>query len=394
MTVERRVVMLSRGERLATFAVQALGNGRSLVCLDSPAELADWDRPPIGMVLLDLPRHQRGIVYRQLRQRYRGPVLALLDPDDDGRGLPPDRGPLAILHRPFSGEELSDVLGRLLTPPGEVDASAPTAGTGPPPPAPGPEAPPPPAGPGARPPPPLPGPSGSSVPLAPSAPSGLVVPSGSSGSPGPSGPTPASRVAEHPVQGWAGRWWRWSALARGLRRWEVVVGASALLLLGLSFGAGSGCGSGCVDMAGATEGRSPGALASPDVGPGPRPLPRGSTATQSTVPLGSAGPGTSWPAPGTSVISGLISSLSTGTGSPSLLISSGSATTAGGALLAGTPPTTSSPVSNPPTTSPPTTSPPPTTKPPTTTAPTTTAPTTTAPTTTAPTTTTALARLG
>jgi hypothetical protein len=127
VTVERRVIMLSRGGRLATFALQALGNGTSVACLDSPADLVDWARPSVELVLLDLPRHRRGIAYRQLRQRYRGPVLAFLDPDDDGGGLPPDRGPLAILVRPFSGEDLSDALTELLAPSGELDASTTTA---------------------------------------------------------------------------------------------------------------------------------------------------------------------------------------------------------------------------------------------------------------------------
>jgi DNA-binding response OmpR family regulator len=129
VTVERRVIMLSRGGRLAAFAVQALGNGRSVACLDSPTELADWARPPVDLVLLDLPRHHRGIAYRQLRQRYRGPVLALLDDDDDGAGLPGDRGPLAVLHRPFSGEDLLNALVAVLTPPMSSPVSNPTTTT-------------------------------------------------------------------------------------------------------------------------------------------------------------------------------------------------------------------------------------------------------------------------
>jgi hypothetical protein len=87
--IERRVIMVSRGARLGTLAVQALGLGRPLACLESPADLDDWTSPPVDVVLLDFPRRQRGIVYRQLRQRYRGPVLALLDPGDDGGGCPP-----------------------------------------------------------------------------------------------------------------------------------------------------------------------------------------------------------------------------------------------------------------------------------------------------------------
>src|SRR6266487_6305341 len=103
--VAQRVVVLSRNGRLGTLAVQALGDARSLACFESPIDLADWARPPVGVVLMDFPRRDRGIVYRQLRQRYRGPVLALLDSGDEGGGLPEGRGPLATLQRPFSGEE-------------------------------------------------------------------------------------------------------------------------------------------------------------------------------------------------------------------------------------------------------------------------------------------------
>src|ERR671930_2287566 len=125
--VERRVVVLSRTGRLGTLAAQALGDTRSLACFESPIDLADWARPPVDVVLMDFPRRDRGIVYRQLRQRYRGPVLALLDSGDDSGGLPEGRGPLATLQRPFSGEELSEVLGALIGPSTAPPAVAPPA---------------------------------------------------------------------------------------------------------------------------------------------------------------------------------------------------------------------------------------------------------------------------
>src|SRR6266508_1024802 len=70
-------------------------------------------RPPTRMVVLDYPKTARAVVYRQLRQRYQGPVLALLDPDEDSSGLPTDHGCIGTLHRPFTGEELSASLDEL-----------------------------------------------------------------------------------------------------------------------------------------------------------------------------------------------------------------------------------------------------------------------------------------
>jgi hypothetical protein len=341
VTVERRVIMLSRGGLLGTFAVQALGDGRALACLESPADLDDWAHPPVDVVLLDFPRRHRGIIYRQLRQRYRGPVLALLDPGDDGGGLPSDRGPLAILHRPFSGEELSEVLGELLTP------------------------------------------AGADRPAAAAAPSGQGTNGQGLDRQGPDGHRPLGRpngsvvqlvvsgatldAAEQPP-----RRSRWNALARrGLRRWEVGLGLAAIMLLGLAFGAPSGCRSGCtaVAAAGGAEGGAPSTIAA-IAGPGTvgvQPGPGGSSASSTgsaAVPL---------VPPATSVIGSLISSLGSGSGSPLLV------TTVSAGSIAGLVPPTSSPVSNPPTTRAATTT---TTRPATTRAPTTTKP--PAPTTTAP----------
>src|SRR6266536_31552 len=114
VTVAGRVIVLSRDRRLATIAGGLFDFGEALTCFSSPAELPDWLHPPVDAVVLDFPRRSRGIVYRQLRQRYHGPVLALLDPGEVQSGLPPNRGRLAVLHRPFSGEELSASLGRVV----------------------------------------------------------------------------------------------------------------------------------------------------------------------------------------------------------------------------------------------------------------------------------------
>src|SRR6266545_4929024 len=99
--------MLSRDQGLASIAGQLVGRGQPLTRFSSPADVPDWLRPPTRMVVLDYPKTARAVVYRQLRQRYQGPVLALLDPDEDSSGLPTDHGRIGTLHRPFTGEELS-----------------------------------------------------------------------------------------------------------------------------------------------------------------------------------------------------------------------------------------------------------------------------------------------
>jgi hypothetical protein len=368
VTVQRRVVVLSRGGRLAGFATHTLGNGNghTLACLESPAELADWSRPAVDVVLLDFPRRSRGIVYRQLRQRYRGPVLALLDPGEDG-GLPASQGPLAILNRPFSGGELSAVLDVLLDPPPETAE--------PPPPPPPPEAPPPP--------PPAPAPRKDAPP-----------------------PAPAAAVAPRARRS------RMRRLARrGLRRWEIVAGATALVLLGLSLGGHGGCQSSCVGIggaAGAAERNPTGRQANLGLRLDPGGLTDPQPGSELVVPptLAAPQPATGGRAAASMGVGSLVSHLAAAavappgaTGQP-LLVSPAAGTTGGGSLTTGsappapppagspppprpsggtTPPATKPPATSPPTTSPPATSPPPTVPP--TTAPPVTTPVTQPPTT-------------
>jgi hypothetical protein len=353
VTVERRVVVLSRGGRLGGFAMHVLsdGNGTTFACLESPAELADWKLPPVDVVLLDFPRRNRGIVYRQLRQRYRGPVLALLDPDEDG-GLPAGRGPLAILNRPFSGEELSAVLSVLLAPPVEE-----------------------PAAPSAQ-------PAGEKTEETAVLPAEVVaalagvdaLPAGVDALPDEEG-APAAGVGE--VAGPAAspgrsRWW-WLG-GRRLRRWEIIVGAAGIVLLGISLSVQSGCQSTC---AGAAEGGGPKGPVDPPiaVGPGFADSPNGPDGTASTGAV--SGPGSGGRAAVSSGAGSLVTAAG-GTGSGTfatrpLLVSPASAIATGGGLVVSgpsqppasqPPPTSPPPTSPPPTTAPPPTSPPPTTEPP------------------------------
>jgi hypothetical protein len=108
-----RVIVLSRDRGLATVAGELLDYGQALTRFVSPAELPDWLSQPVAAVVLDFPRRARGIVYRQLRQRYQGPVLALLEPGETSSGLPTDRGRLEVLQRPFQGGQLSSTLATL-----------------------------------------------------------------------------------------------------------------------------------------------------------------------------------------------------------------------------------------------------------------------------------------
>jgi hypothetical protein len=361
VTVQRRVVVLSRGGRLAGFATHTLGNGNghTLACLESPAELADWNRPAVDVVLLDFPRRSRGIVYRQLRQRYGGPVLALLDPGEDG-GLPASRGPLAVLHRPFSGDELFAVLDVLLDPPPETA-----------------EPPPPPPEAAAPEPPPAPVPQDDTPPVAPAA---AVAPG-------------------------AGRWRTRRLVWRGLRRWQLVAGATTLVLLGLSLGGHSGCQPSCAGVtAGAAESHPGERQADPglrlDPGSLTDPQPGSELVVPPTLPQPAAGSG----ATATMGVGSLVSQLAAaavappGTTGQPLGVSPAAGATGGGSLTTGSappasspppspsggtsPPATTPPATKPPATSPPTTSPPVTSSP--TTVPSTTAPPVTEPSTTAP----------
>jgi hypothetical protein len=108
-----RVIMLSRDQGLASIAGKFVGHGQPLTRFSSPTDVPDWLRPPTGAVVLDYPKAARVIVYRQLRQRYLGPVLAVLEPDEESSGLPTDHGRIVTLHRPFTGEELSASLDAL-----------------------------------------------------------------------------------------------------------------------------------------------------------------------------------------------------------------------------------------------------------------------------------------
>jgi hypothetical protein len=107
--VERRVVLLSRDPGLASIADRLLENGDRIAHFRSAAELADWSTPLVAAVVLDSLPQARRLSYKQVRDRYDGPLVMLLDKGERRPDLPPD-GARRFLHRPFKATELSRLL--------------------------------------------------------------------------------------------------------------------------------------------------------------------------------------------------------------------------------------------------------------------------------------------
>src|SRR4029450_12201654 len=63
----------------------------------------------VAAVVLDSQPNARRLSYKQVRERYHGPLVMLLDKDDQRPDLPPD-GARQFLHRPFQVAELSTLL--------------------------------------------------------------------------------------------------------------------------------------------------------------------------------------------------------------------------------------------------------------------------------------------
>jgi hypothetical protein len=108
--LERRVVLLSRDPGLALIAGRLLGNGDRIAHYRSAAELTDWSTPVVAAVVLDSQPQARRLSYKQVRDRYDGPLVMLLDQGERRPDLPPD-GARQFLHRPFQAAELSRLLG-------------------------------------------------------------------------------------------------------------------------------------------------------------------------------------------------------------------------------------------------------------------------------------------
>jgi hypothetical protein len=106
VVVERRVVLLSRDPGLASITGRLLSNGDRIAHYRSAAELTNWSSPLVAAVVLDSQPQARRLAYKQVRDRFDGPLVMLLDKGERRPDLPPD-GARQFLHRPFKAADLS-----------------------------------------------------------------------------------------------------------------------------------------------------------------------------------------------------------------------------------------------------------------------------------------------
>jgi hypothetical protein len=110
VVVARRVVLLSRDPGLASITGRLLANGDRIAHYRSATELSDWSSPAVAAVVLDSQPQARRLSYKQVRDRYDGPLVMLLDKGERRPDLPPD-GARHFVHRPFKAADLSKLLG-------------------------------------------------------------------------------------------------------------------------------------------------------------------------------------------------------------------------------------------------------------------------------------------
>ena len=103
-------MLLSRDPGLASITGRLLSNGDRIAHFRSAAELSNWSTPAVAAVVLDSQPQARRLSYKQVRDRYDGPLVMLLDEGERRPDLPPD-GARHFLHRPFKAAELSKLLG-------------------------------------------------------------------------------------------------------------------------------------------------------------------------------------------------------------------------------------------------------------------------------------------
>ena len=346
MVVERRVVLLSRDAGLASTVGRLLSNGDHIAHFNSAAELTDWSTPEVAAVVLDSRPNARRLSYKQVRDRYDGPLVMLLDKGERQPDLPPD-GARRFLHRPFQVADLSNLLDSPVPELGSLEAA--------------------------------------------------IIAAWSRHATAEQAPPPPPRDPSYRVNTWR------PSLRRRARAWAATVVALIGLLLAFSLSdQGGSCAPTCTKfggvIAGAAENDTP-------LTPTPTPAagsagggsqggqPPGSSAASSQPPTPTGGAGF----PVVTGVGGLIQSINPIT-SDDTTPPSGPEPVPGVPAPPGvtpppatnpppgtTPPTTGPPTTAPPTTAPPTTAPP-TTAPPTTAPPTTEPPTTEPPTTAPPTT--------
>jgi hypothetical protein len=106
--VSQRVTLLCRGVRLGVDLLAVLIEERAVNVISAPVELARGG-PPADVVVVDVPAEDRRAVCEEVRHYYRGPLVVLLYPEDNGHDLPRDRR-RTLLTRPFSMRELAAAL--------------------------------------------------------------------------------------------------------------------------------------------------------------------------------------------------------------------------------------------------------------------------------------------
>jgi hypothetical protein len=310
-----------------------VSNGDRIARYESAASLAECSTPQVAVVILDSQPHGRRLSYKQVRDRYGGPLIMLLDKGERWPDLPPD-GARRYLHRPFEVAELSRLLNTPVPELGSLEAAIIAAWSR----------------------------------------HATVEP------PVPVRPRPSTQIPS----------WRPSPRRRA-RVWAATVVALMGLLLVLGLSNRGSCAPGCTQLggpvAGAAESRTP-LTSTPATGSagggggGARPPGSSAASSEPPTPVGATG------FPVVTGIGGLIQSINPITGDDTTP-PSGPEPVPGVPAPSGVsqPPASNPPGTSPPTTDPPTTAPPdtapPTTAPPTT-APPTTAPPTTEPPTTAP----------
>jgi hypothetical protein len=346
VVVERQVVLLSRNAGLALTMRALVSNGDRIAHYESAAALAQCPTPQVAAVILDSQPNARRLGYKQVRERYGGPLIMLLDKGERRPDLPPD-GARRYLHRPFEVAELSRLLSTPVPELGSLEAAIVAAWSR----------------------------HATAEPAA-----------------APVRPAPSAQTAA----------WRPSRPRRA-RVWAATIVALMGLLLVLGLSDRGSCAPGCTQFGGGVAGAaetpipltSTPAPGSAGGGAGARPPGSSAASSEPPAPVGAAG------FPVVTGIGGLIQSISpitrTDTTPPSGPVavpgvpappgvSPPPGTTSPGTPPPGTtPPGTTPPGTSPPTTTPPSTAPP-TTDPPTTAPPTTDPPTTDPPTTAPPTT--------
>ena len=107
----RRLLLLSESAGLAAVLTRLLDRRDRLTRTGWSREATDQGGlGEADLVVLDVPRAGRAAAFQQLRRRYQGPVVVLVERGDDGHALPADEA-RTLLARPFSSHDLRAALG-------------------------------------------------------------------------------------------------------------------------------------------------------------------------------------------------------------------------------------------------------------------------------------------